>query len=773
MASQVSNGALRAALSAAAAPRLTDRELLAQFSAGNQAAFAAIVKRHTGLVLGVCRRVLPTVQDAEDACQAVFLVLARKAKTGGWQSSIANWLYTTARRIASETNRAAARRLNREAHSTPPAPVSALDEMTGREAFAALDEELDKLPAIYREPLVLCYLQGLTRDEAASRLGIPSATLKSQLDRGRKKLADALTKRGIDIGAGLITVAATSSASASSRLMKTILAAVGGSPSAPVAAIVQTASVNGFALKGKLLVLAAIAVAVTGFGLASMQIAPGPQRAVVAKQSATKESPKSDSKSKAEQPMAKVNDLLKFKPIDPETIGAYEKLGAHYGGFEISPIGREVLFGLGKDVAAKNLPGFYLPSLPALPENPVGNGVFHDGQVLKLPPVKVPFGLHLSGTHVTNAALERLVELNNLCTLNLDHTPVTDAGLRTLKGLSNLSELRLNFTQVTDAGLSELKALKNLSLLELGNTKVTDAGLKELRDFASLDLNSTQVTDAGLKTIKENSHRLATLNLRGTRITDTGMTKLKGLKNLTWLNLGDTQVTDVGLKELKELKNLKTLNLHNTKVTDASLQELKELKNLTVLDLSDTKVTGAGLKEFINLAFLQLDQTQVADAGLKEIKELKNLKSIWLRATQVTDAGLKEIKELKNLDTLVLNSTQVTDAGLQELKELKCLTSLDLGSTKVTRLKDLNNLKKLVGLYLGGAPVTDAGLKEIKDLERVIALGLEHTKVTDAGLKDLKLLTKLTYVDLTGANVTTAGVKELKAALPNCQIRGP
>ena len=83
--------------------------------------------------------------------------------------------------------------------------------MTGREAFSALDEELDRLPAIYREPLVLCYLEGLTRDAAATRLGVPPATLKSQLDRGRKKLGDALLERGVEFGAALLAVAATSS----------------------------------------------------------------------------------------------------------------------------------------------------------------------------------------------------------------------------------------------------------------------------------------------------------------------------------------------------------------------------------------------------------------------------------------------------------------------------------------------------------------------------------------------------------------------------------
>src|SRR5262245_58896718 len=92
-----------------------DRELLRRFAVeGDQAAFAALVRRHTGLVLGVCRRSLPSETDAEDACQAVFLVLARKAGSQHWQVSIANWLYTTARRVARDARIGAARRARRE-----------------------------------------------------------------------------------------------------------------------------------------------------------------------------------------------------------------------------------------------------------------------------------------------------------------------------------------------------------------------------------------------------------------------------------------------------------------------------------------------------------------------------------------------------------------------------------------------------------------------------------------------------------------------------------
>src|SRR5437762_2056096 len=94
----------------AARYEVTDRELLRRFAeSGDQAAFAALLRRHTELVMGVCRRSLATVQDAEDACQATFLILARKAKSGRWEASIANWLHSTARKVAGNARRAAER----------------------------------------------------------------------------------------------------------------------------------------------------------------------------------------------------------------------------------------------------------------------------------------------------------------------------------------------------------------------------------------------------------------------------------------------------------------------------------------------------------------------------------------------------------------------------------------------------------------------------------------------------------------------------------------
>src|SRR5262245_40588594 len=250
-------------------PAVTDRELLRRFvEDADQAAFAAIVRRHTGMVLGVCRRSLAHRQDAEDACQATFLVLARKAKSVRWRSSVANWLYATARKVAHNARVAAERRTRREARAAGAGSVPPVDRMTGRELLAVLDEELDKLLPTYREPLILCYLEGLTRDEAAEQLGIAVDTLKVRIHRARKRLHDALTKAGVALGAGLLALAAPSPAGASPpRLVEAIRALTGRDIPPAVAALAEGVAVNGFVNKSVWLTLALVGSIVVGFGL--------------------------------------------------------------------------------------------------------------------------------------------------------------------------------------------------------------------------------------------------------------------------------------------------------------------------------------------------------------------------------------------------------------------------------------------------------------------------------------------------------------------------
>ena len=204
---------------------LTDRQLVERFinrrDAGGEAAFAALVTRHGPMVLGVCRQLLGDHQRAEDAFQAVFLVLARRARSVREPDLLGNWLYGVALRTA----RKAKIRLDRrrkyeedhavrhpEAGSTVPADQSAID----RERAEALHEEIDRLPSSFRLPVVLCYFEGLSLDEAARRLRCPAGTVHSRLVRAREKLRRGLTRRGVVLPAAALTAAlAPRSASAS------------------------------------------------------------------------------------------------------------------------------------------------------------------------------------------------------------------------------------------------------------------------------------------------------------------------------------------------------------------------------------------------------------------------------------------------------------------------------------------------------------------------------------------------------------------------------
>jgi RNA polymerase sigma factor (sigma-70 family) len=155
------------------------------------------VARHGALVWRVSRGVLRQTEDAQDVFQATFLILARKAASLRRHASIAGWLHQTAQRLALKTRTAAARRLYRE-HQVPQSPsADPLDDITVREARTILDEELGRLSAAYREPVLLCLYEGATQDEAARRLGCSLKTLQRRLERGRELLRQRLSRRGL------------------------------------------------------------------------------------------------------------------------------------------------------------------------------------------------------------------------------------------------------------------------------------------------------------------------------------------------------------------------------------------------------------------------------------------------------------------------------------------------------------------------------------------------------------------------------------------------
>ncbi|HEY7156253.1 MAG TPA: RNA polymerase sigma factor [Gemmataceae bacterium] len=180
---------------------ITDTQLLERFlTERDEAAFELLMWRHGPMVFGVCRRVLRHTQDAEDAFQATFLMLARKAASIGKRESVSGWLYTVAYRIALRARTRGARRgqvekpldeLPIDRASSDPADVSAW-----RELRRLLDAELSQIPEKYRTAFILCHLEGKTCDEAAEHLGCPRGTVQSRVGRARERLRVRLARRG-------------------------------------------------------------------------------------------------------------------------------------------------------------------------------------------------------------------------------------------------------------------------------------------------------------------------------------------------------------------------------------------------------------------------------------------------------------------------------------------------------------------------------------------------------------------------------------------------
>jgi RNA polymerase sigma factor (sigma-70 family) len=277
----------------------TDRQLLGQFLASaDEMAFAALVKRHGPLVLAVCRRVLRHQQDAEDAFQATFLVLAQRAASIRRTEALTSWLHGVAYRIAMRAKRDAARRRAHErkvmAVSTPPNNFS--PEPSWPEIQAVLDEEIQRLPEKYRAVFLLCCLEGKNRTEAAKELGLKDATVRSRLSQARKQLQRRLSRRGITLsallGAAAVTDGATAAvpeALAASTIRSVTLFVIRKAPiasvaSAEVAALVKGATKAMFITKLKTVtVLLLVAGLVTAGAGVLAQREPAPQTAVLSK----------------------------------------------------------------------------------------------------------------------------------------------------------------------------------------------------------------------------------------------------------------------------------------------------------------------------------------------------------------------------------------------------------------------------------------------------------------------------------------------------------
>jgi RNA polymerase sigma factor (sigma-70 family) len=251
---------------------LSDGQLLALFVKHRDGdAFAALLNRHSPMVMGVCRRILGNQQDAEDVFQATFLILARKADSVRAQGALAAWLYRVAYRTAVEARARIARRQAKEQQVNELPDPAAEPEERQRELLALLDKEIDRLPDKYRVPVVLCELEGRSRKEVARLLSVPEGTLSWRLAQAKKRLAKKLSRQGLAVSGGVLAAAmAPGTASAFLRASTVKAALTAGALPAEVLALTEGVMKAMLLSKLKITACAAVLMLLAGVGASGL-----------------------------------------------------------------------------------------------------------------------------------------------------------------------------------------------------------------------------------------------------------------------------------------------------------------------------------------------------------------------------------------------------------------------------------------------------------------------------------------------------------------------
>jgi RNA polymerase sigma-70 factor (ECF subfamily) len=449
---------LKSLLSYGAVGTRSDSELLELFvSEPDEAVFEAMVRRHGPMVWGVCRRVLRDHHDAEDAFQASFLVLARKAATITPREKLGNWLYGVAYRTARKTRTATSNRRARERQVPDMPEPEAVREGCRDELLPLLDQELSRLPAKYRTPIVLCDLEGKTHRQAAEQLDWPVGTVSGRLSKGRALLGERLTRRGVAFGGGSLAMA-LSQGSASAGVPLTLIASAtraatqvaAGRAAAGVASSKAAALMEG-ALRGMLMTKLKLGatVLVVALGAAGARSFVSDPRAEAAGPAKGAEGVSETGRNDGE--VAKMKGSARSEAVE-----AVERLGGRYA---VEHEGSGQFMGLVKGLGYDERSYFDVRRISL-------------GTVAGARPV---------GDAEMESLAEHLALFTRLEVLDLRGNRFTARGVAALPPLPKLKVMRLGGQTITDDIADSLERFPELTSLELEATAVSDAGVEKIR----------------------------------------------------------------------------------------------------------------------------------------------------------------------------------------------------------------------------------------------------------------------------------------------------
>jgi RNA polymerase sigma factor (sigma-70 family) len=694
---------------------LKDGELLARYvESQDQVAFEELVRRHGPMVLRVCQRVLHHAHNAEDAFQATFIVLMRKAETLR-QESVASWLYGVAYRVALEARSLASQRQAREKLSSEAFPhalledgrPSAADERAARELRHVLDEELSHLPEKYRAAVVLCYFEGKNAEEAALQLHCQAPALRQRLMRAREFLRSRLARRGLVVPAGLLTTLMAEEAKAAmpvSLASAVVGCSACGAPTAAAAGsrpLALAEAVLGDDLSRRCLLRWAAVLAVALLGAAGVALG------VWSRPNSPEHAEKYEQRlAEAVRVFDSALPLLVFEDPGrhPKTLGSTP-----------TPDGRGL-----------RIPG---QSRWLVSPRPPGDGVVMDHTVggIRLSDIVTP---HLNGPDLRAFVTE--VRRQQIPGVAIYDVAFTDDDLAQLDDLPCLETLFLCSERISDAGLQRLQrlpGLRHLSVIAAGapGNRVTGAGLAHFTGLERLTVDSLGIGDEFVDSLRGMSH-LKELEVRRAGIGDAGWEKLAATqplpRGLEHLRIEEGTIGPRGMAALQGLTGLKRLELYRDDIDDPVFQAIgamSQLETLVVDCCGDGTVRGF-LPATGNLGGPQLlrDTNEIkliplpvwgihylrprggiTDRALAPLGRLSHLKELEIASDEVTEAGIPALAPLTNVRHLRLHGRQLSDSCLRHLgtfQELRCLDLVGTraGSSAAVQLRGLAHLQVIL-----------------------------------------------------------------------------